>query len=144
VATTLERTITVPGTVDDVFAYVADFANSAEWDPGIVSATRTDHGPLGVGATFDLVARFMGRDLATTYRIAEYEPPERLVVVGGTSNFTSTDEIVVRPIDEGVAVDYTAVFELDGLIRVAEPFLRRTFGTLADKAVAGLQRVLAA
>lgn len=141
-ATTLKRTIVVPGNADDVFAYIADFANAAEWDPGIVSSVRTDEGPLEAGSTFDLVARFMGRDLATTYRLTEYEPTHRVVFVGGTSNFTSTDDIRITPGDDGVTIDYNAEFVLAGVLRFAEPFLKGTFSKLADDAVAGLKRVL--
>ncbi len=141
-ATTIERTINVPGTAEEVFAYVADFSNAAEWDPGIVSASPAPGGDLGVGAAFDLVARFKGRDLETTYRITEYEPPERVVLVGGTKNFTSTDVITVAPGDDGVQVGYQAIFELRGVMRIAEPFLTGTFNRLADDAMAGLQRVL--
>ncbi|HSF84170.1 MAG TPA: SRPBCC family protein [Acidimicrobiia bacterium] len=141
-ATNIERTITVPGSADKVFAYVADFSNTAEWDPGIVSAERTGSGPVGEGSAFDLVARFKGRDLATTYRITEFDPPSRVVLVGGTNNFTSTDIITVTPATEGVQIGYRAIFELSGIMRLSEPFLKGTFNRLADDAVAGLKVVL--
>ncbi len=141
-ATTIERRITVPGEIDDVFAYVADFSNTAEWDPGIVRAEKSSDGPIGLESMFDLVARFKGRDLKTTYRMTEYEPPHRVVLVGGTKNFTSTDIITMTPAGEGVEIGYRAIFELSGVTRLAEPFLRRTFHELADEAVAGLKAVL--
>ena len=86
----------------------------------------------------------MGRDLETTYRITEFEPPHRVVFVGGTNNFESTDVIRVTPADTGVTIDYKAVFELKGLLRFAEPLLRGTFNSLADKAVAGLKETMSA
>jgi carbon monoxide dehydrogenase subunit G len=141
-ATNIERSITVSGSAQDVFAYVADFANTAEWDPGIVSAERVGSGPIGEGSAFDLVARFKGRDLETTYRITEYEAPSRVVLVGGTNNFTSTDIITVTPATDGVEIGYRAIFELSGIMRLAEPFLKGTFNRLADDAVAGLEEVL--
>ena len=33
------------------FDYVADFANSQEWDPGVATAERLDDGPVGVGTS---------------------------------------------------------------------------------------------
>jgi hypothetical protein len=141
-AITVERIITVPGTSDQVMAYVADFSNTEEWDPGIVAASRTSDGPVIVGSTFHLVARFGGRDLDTRYRVTEHEPGERILLVGGTSNFTSTDVITATDVADGVRVVYRATFGLSGIMRFAEPFLKGSFNRLADDAVAGLKRVL--
>ena len=65
---------------DDVFAYLADFSNTARWDPGVVSATRCGDGPVALGAAFEVVWRFLGRELPLTYRIVQYDPPRRVVL----------------------------------------------------------------
>lgn len=140
--TTLDRTIVVPGDIEKVFEYIADFSNTAEWDPGIVSARRTSPGPVAPGSTFELVAEFMGRQLPTTYEVVSMDPPHRIVVRGGTSRFTSTDTISLTETDDGLRIDYNAEFELKGVMRLAEPLLRGTFAKLADKAVAGLEQEL--
>jgi carbon monoxide dehydrogenase subunit G len=141
-ATTLNRSIVVPGDIAAAFDYIADFSNAAEWDPGIETARRTSPGPIATGATFELVAEFMGRNVVTNYEVLEHEPPHRVVFRGGTSVFTSTDTIVLTKTGDDVHIDYGAVFELHGLLRLAEPFLRSTFHKLADKAVAGLEATL--
>ena len=141
-ATTLDRTIIVPGDPEAVFDYVADFATTQEWGPGIESSRKTSDGPVGMGSEFELTAVFMGRKLRTTYRIVGYDRPNQVVVKGGTNQFTSTDTITVTPIDGRVQVGYRAVFELGGPLRLAEPFLRGTFAKLADKAVGGLEAKL--
>jgi carbon monoxide dehydrogenase subunit G len=141
-ATTLDRTITVPGDPEAVFDYVADFATTQEWDPGIDTSRKTSEGPVGLGSEFDVRASFMGRKLETKYRIVGYERPKEVVIKGGTSQFTSTDTIGVAAVGDGVRIDYRAVFELSGLLRLAEPFLKGTFAKLADKAVAGLEKTL--
>ena len=38
------------------FAYVADFANSMHWDPGVATSRRIDAGQVGVG----VVGRVLG------------------------------------------------------------------------------------
>lgn len=141
-ATTFDRTITVPGDPAAVFDYVADFATTEEWDPGIESARKSSDGPVGLGSEFELTAVFMGRKLRTVYRIEGYDRPNQVVVKGGTTRFTSTDTITVTPVDGSVQVGYRAVFELSGLLRYAEPLLRGTFGKIADKALAGLEKRL--
>jgi carbon monoxide dehydrogenase subunit G len=141
-ATTIDKSITVPGDPEAIFDYVADFSTTEEWDPGIESARKTSEGPVGLGSEFELTAVFMGRKLRTAYRIVDYDRPERVVVQGGTKQFTSTDTITVTPVDGGVQVGYRAVFELGGPLRLAEPFLRGTFHKLGDKAVGGLEAKL--
>ena len=141
-ATTLDRSIVVPGEMATVFDYIADFSNTAAWDPGIESARRTSPGPVGEGSTFELIADFMGRKLLTTYEVVEHQRPNRVVVRGGTSRFTSTDTIVLEAENGDVRIGYNAVFELKGVMSLAEPLLRSTFSKLADKAVAGLQATL--
>ena len=143
-ATTISKSITVPGAPEAVFDYVADFSTTQEWDPGIESARKTSDGPVGVGSEFELEAVFMGRKLRTTYRIVGYDRPKEVVIKGGTDRFTSTDTITVTPVDGRVQVGYRAVFELRGVFRLAEPFLRGTFEKLADKAVGGLEEKLSA
>lgn len=141
--TTLKRTITVPGERNAVFDYIADFSNAAEWDPGVVSGSRRDDDPLGVGSEFDITVDFKGRKMDTVYRLTEYDRPDRVVFVGGTGSFQSTDEITVTPSTDGrLRIDYVAIFEMSGLISLAEPFLKGSFNRLADDAVAGLEQTL--
>ena len=46
----VERTFTVPRPIEAVFAYLADFAHTEQWDPGTVETRRTG-GDGGVGTT---------------------------------------------------------------------------------------------
>ena len=47
--------------IEAAFDYVADFANSQQWDPGTTSSRRMDAGPVGVGARYALTVRMGGR-----------------------------------------------------------------------------------
>ena len=40
----LRETIEVPRPLDDVFSYVSNFANAAQWDPGVAESTKTSPG----------------------------------------------------------------------------------------------------
>ena len=62
------------------FAYLADFANARHWDPSVREARRLDEAPIGLGAAFDLVARFAGRDVPLRYEIVDYDAPRRVVL----------------------------------------------------------------
>jgi carbon monoxide dehydrogenase subunit G len=142
-STRLERTISVPGEPDAVFAYLADFTNTAEWDPGTVEATQVGDGPVGIGTRFHVIAEFKGRRIPLDYEVKVYDPPRRVVLVGRSERFKSTDDLTVTPAADGfVRIGYVAEFELRGLLRFAEPFLKGQFNKLADDAVAGLEKAL--
>lgn len=141
--TTIRKQIQVPTPIDEAFAYVADFATTAEWDPGIAEARRVDDGKLGVGARFEVVADFNGRRLPLTYEIAAFEPPTRVVLVGEGSTFSGTDEITLTPsAGGGTRITYEADINLKGAGKLAQPFMKGRFEQMGDDAVRGLERVL--
>ena len=63
---------------------VADFAadpdNAPRWYANIERVEWKAGPPLGVGARIAFVARFLGRRLAYTYEVVDYEPGARLVM----------------------------------------------------------------
>ncbi len=139
----ISKTVLIPRPPDEVFDYLANFETTAEWDPGIVDATKTSEGPVGVGSTFDLVSDFRGRKIPVTYEMTRYEPHRRFVIVGRNKQFTGTDDIRLTPEGDGTRVDYTADFRMRGLAKLFEPFMGGIFEKLSVEAMEGLQRTLA-
>lgn len=136
-------TTTVPSarTPQEAFAYMADFANVAEWDPSVRRAERLDPGPLTRGARFAVTVGFLGRDSSLTYELTEYDPSARRAVLrGGNATTVSVDTITV---DDDAAVTYDADLQLRGPLRLLDPLLGLAFGRLGDRAAAGLRDVLA-
>lgn len=128
--------------VEEVFAYLADFSTTEEWDPGVVRATR--HGEVGPGATFDLVASFLGRENELTYEIVEYEPPRAVTLRGENATVVSLDRITTEADGAGTQITYDADLSLKGPLRLADPLLRIAFGRVGDRALAGLRATLSA
>ena len=123
----------------DVFTYVADFENTAEWDPGIDSARRLTEAPTTVGSRFELLAAFRGKKQRFEYVVTELGPGQRIVLHGEGDKALSDDTIAVSGADGRAQVDYAADIRLKGVYRVAEPFLRGTFTRMGDDALHGLQ-----
>jgi carbon monoxide dehydrogenase subunit G len=128
--------------VEQAFAFVADFANSARWDPGVAWSQRLDAGPLAVGARYRLGVRMAGRVAPMEYRISELEPDRRVVLVGKGSGVEAVDEIRFTPTPMGTQIDYSADIRLTGLLRLVEPFAGRAFASIASNAREGMQRTL--
>jgi len=139
---TVVRTIPVARPLGAVFAYLADFTNSVEWDPATVSCTRVDSGPLLVGARFHYVGRFRGRENAVEYTLEQFEPERRLLFVGRNRSVTATDDLTFTDEDGATTVHYTARLQFHGLARLATPLLTSTFERMGDDVAAKLPEAL--
>ena len=63
-----------------VAAYAADPAHAPQWYAKIASVEWRTPPPVGIGSKLDFVAHFLGRRLAYTYEVVEFDPPERMVM----------------------------------------------------------------
>jgi len=118
---------------------MASFENVAAWDPSVVDAERLDDGELDVGSRFRVVVSSAGRRRPLFYRIAEFEPPRRVLLVAETPTLRSVDEITVEPASGGATVTYNADLQLLGALRIFNPALALAFNRLGDRAAAGLR-----
>jgi len=140
--TRLNRRIATPLPADEAFAYLADFANAAEWDPGVASSDMIGSGQVGVGTRYRLGIRRGERIVPMEYRITAFEAPRRVVLEGTGSNVRAIDDIRFEPTPDGSVVDYTADISLTGLLRLVQPFLGGTFRKIAEDASNGIERTL--
>ena len=53
--------IDVRRSLEEAFAYTAEFSHAAEWDPGIAESRRVTDEPVRIGTEFDVVALFKGK-----------------------------------------------------------------------------------
>ena len=58
----------------EVFNFFADASNNPEWQTGMVGCEWTSPPPIQVGSTYEQKARFMGRDIVSTFEVTRYEP----------------------------------------------------------------------
>lgn len=128
----------------EAFAFVADFTNVAEWDPGITESSKIGDAPVGVGTEFAVMSNFAGRSLPLTYVVEEWNEPHRVVLATATARFDGRDTITFRPVGGGTEIDYVAEFTFKGVMRLAEPFLKGTFDRIGRKALDGVVDAVAA
>ncbi len=142
-AVTVRRTIELDRGIEEVFAYLADFTHTQEWDPGTVTTTRVDDGPLGVGARFHNVSEFRGKQTELEYELQVHEPWNHLVFEGNNKTVTSTDDMRLSGDATHTTLTYEATLEFKGLAKLAGPFLKKGFEGVADDTAAQLRSVLA-
>lgn len=136
------KEIQVSAPQEEAFAYVAEFAHAADWDPGVVEGKKVGDAPVREGTEFEIVALFRGKRLPFHYRVTTFEPSRRLVLSGEGEKASSVDEITFDPSGSGTRLAYVADIRLKGVARLAEPLLSPMMNRMADEALAGLQSVL--
>jgi len=137
-------TIDVPGDPKDVFDYLADFSNSAEWDPTVAVAERLDEGKVGLASRFRVVVSFLGAQTELLYRLTAYERPWRFRFEGSNGLVVSEDDIAITPVAGGVRVTYDANLRLPFYLRPLDPLLQVGFQWASGATVASLRETLRA
>ena len=110
---------------DEVFQYLANMENAAQWDPSISSVVRGDSGAVEVGSKFRVTLGFLGRSLVLDYRVAELVEGERVVLRAETKTFVSEDTVTVAKSDDGTTtVRYEAQLSGKGTFSALDPLFR--------------------
>ena len=91
----------IPGPVAKVAAYAADPTNAPAWYANISAVEWETPPPLGVGSRIAFVARFLGRRIAYTYEVIEYEPERRLVMQTAQGPFPMETTYMWQPVAGG-------------------------------------------
>lgn len=126
------------------FAYVADFGNVEEWDPGVVSSSQQgDHAPA-LGTRYDVVATFGRSTIPLVYEVTVWDPPETVVLATSSKRFDGVDTITFVELEpDRTRIVYVADFELKGAMRLLTPLVRPMFMRLGRKALDGLAETIA-
>lgn len=137
--------IEVDATPEVVFAFLEDFSNAADWDPGVRRAERLDDGAVGVGSRFALDLLVAGRTQRWVYEVERHQAPRRVTFVTRKDSATGIDDVVVEPRGaDGSLVVWDATFRFNGLLgTLVDPVFGLVFQRIAGRAVAGLRTALA-
>ena len=138
---TVSRTFSVQPSPAVVIDYLKDFTHAEEWDPGTVTCTREDSGPIEVGARFHNTSKIAGVETELTYELTKLTAGS-IVFEGEHDSATSVDTITVIAQGTGSEVTYEAVIEAKGVGKLAEPLMKLVFERIGTKTEEDLTEVL--
>ena len=139
-ATVTEReTFALPP--EDLFDYLVDFSNLADWDPMFDRSRRLDGpGPVEVGSRFEVVVDKAGVEVPITYTVETCDRPSSARLVGQGDGFTSIDELQVRTTEQGSELTWQARVETDAA--AVDTLATPVFKAVAKASMAGLRDTL--
>lgn len=137
----IQRTVTVDQPVEKVFAYLADFTTTTEWDPGTVRTVRQS-GDGGVGTSYHNTSKFAGRETELVYVVKTVEPNRRFALRGENKTLVAHDTMEFSGVGDRTTVTYTADFDFKGLTKLVAPLLAPAFKKLGDEAEKGMHEAL--
>lgn len=125
--TTITRTFTVQPEPAAVLAYLEDFANAEEWDPGTESCTQIGEGPVVVGTRWHNTSKIMGVSTELEYVLVE-RTDQNVVFTGENDTASTRDTIRVVPTGHGGSeITYTADIDLKGVAKLGTPVVKVVF-----------------
>ncbi|MFW5473388.1 SRPBCC family protein [Knoellia sp. CPCC 206450] len=133
----IAREFEVPCPQDAAVAYLADFANAVEWDPGTVSCVRDGDpsAPVAPGATWTNVSKVLGRETTLTYELVTFTD-DHVVLEGSNKTADSKDDISVTAVDDRTSLlRYDATITFKGLAKLTDPLMALVFKGIADETV---------
>jgi carbon monoxide dehydrogenase subunit G len=65
---------------EDIFAYVSDLENLADWSSVVISVRKISQESMHVGATVRCTIRFLGRWFETSFELVECKPVHYLTI----------------------------------------------------------------
>jgi hypothetical protein len=128
--------------LSEVFAFTADFANAAKWDPGVSSSRRIGSDPPGVGSKNDVLVSFGSREIPMTYEITECVQDSKVVLEGRGDFIEAVDVIEFESFDGGTIVYCTADLSFTNWMRFVAPLLSPKLDKVGERALDDLVETL--
>lgn len=128
----IASSVVIDRSVDVVFSFVAEAANSSRWASGGPQFEKASEGPIGIGTVYRYRGTFMGRRVDGTRTYSAYEP-NRLIAHENTGlgPIPVTERFLFEAVAGGTKLDLIVAWgRLSGVWPLIEPviatFVRRS------------------
>src|SRR5947208_11192932 len=122
-AVDVETTIEINRPRAQVAAFTIEPDNATRWYVNIASSEMRTERPLAVGSQIEFVARFLGRRLAYTYEVREFEPDRKFVMSTAQGPFPMETTYLFEDAGDGTRVTLRNRGEPSGFATIDAPVM---------------------
>ena len=140
----LESSVVINRPVDEVFAFLANPENEMLWNQSTQKSEQTSEGPMGVGTTVNIVTRFLGQSIDSTWEVTEYEVNRRRGIKSTSGPMPFEFAQTFESVEGGTKLTGTGQIEAGGFFKLAEPVVGRMARRQQETSLANLKDVLEA
>lgn len=121
----VEKEIIVPASIDQLFAFIANFENDTKWISSFILTEFSSSEPSGVDTVGKGISNILGRDYEASFIYDSYDPPHNV------SRRMITDPLVMemttelKQTDSGTHVSHTQELKLKGFRKLLEPIIKK-------------------
>jgi carbon monoxide dehydrogenase subunit G len=139
-----EKSVFINRPQQEVFDFVTNLANDAQWQSGVELSEWTSDGPPAIGSTHKVVRSMLGRNMEATIVVTSWDPPNQWgnKSNGGPVPFEGTQKFESK--DGGTLMTFTAQAELGGFFKLAEGLVGKQIEKQMETDSAKLKKLLEA
>ena len=140
----LKHSVVINRPVDEVFAFLANPENEMLWNQSTQKSEQTSEGPMGVGTTVNIVTRFLGQSIDSTWEVTEYEVNRRRAIKSTSGPMPFEFVQTFESVEGGTKLTGTGQIEAGGFFKLAEPVVGRMAKRQQETTFANLKDILEA
>ena len=140
----METSIVINRPLEEVFAFTANFENQPKWQSRLLEVRKTSEGPIGVGTTWRLVAKFLGQRIEFEQECTEYEPNRTYAGKSTSGPFPIYGRQTYERVEGGTRLNVTGEVQPGGFFKLAEPLVMRLLKRMTKSDLANLKDLMEA
>ena len=122
----IKQSVVIDLAAEDIFAYMSDLENQADWSSVVIMVRNISPGVLHVGTRVRSTIRFLGRWLDMVFEVVECEPGRSLTIKSIAGVAPCYFCYHLEPVEDGVTtVSQEAMIQLSGMLGLDEPVIAR-------------------
>jgi len=126
----------------DTFAFISNFENNPKWQKGMQKCTVVTKDELQVGTQYHQVAKFLGKDIISTFEVTDFLPGQMVKAKSIDGPFPITFKRIVEDINGTSKVRAVIQGESKGFFKIAQPLMRWMVNRSIQQDYARLKKIL--
>jgi uncharacterized protein YndB with AHSA1/START domain len=138
----LRKKVVIERPIEEVFVYVSNQANVAEWQEGIVESVVVAGEQMRKGTKYENTLEMFGRRFDVSGELTEYDPHTKFSFKNTSSSMPATGTFSFREVRGGTEVTLVTEVRPKGVAGLAGPLVTGTMDGMLKTSFGRLKEIL--